>query len=199
MSNDDLLDEMLSGGGKTFFRKGDAPGRSVTGTVTATQVRQVTSFDTGKPEFWDEAKTQPKRQVVITLATSERDPDDADDDGSRNVYVKGWGDQRRALAKAGKPEVGDRLTVTYTGDAAPAVKGFNGERQYAFVLAKVDPVADVLAESQATPPATSAPTATPPSTSGPDTSKVPALRAAGLSDEAIAAATGLTLAQVSAA
>jgi hypothetical protein len=195
--SDNLLDDLLSGGGKTFFGKGDQPGRSVTGTVTAVSVRQVTSFDTGKPEFWDDG--QPKRQAVITLATAERDPADGDDDGSRNVYVKMWGDQRRALARVGTPAVGDTLTVTYTGDAPPAVKGFNGERRYEFALTRATPLTEALGTTGGAPATPSAPVpapAAPSAASGPDTSKVPALRAAGLSDEQIAGATGLSLADV---
>lgn len=179
---DDLLDELLSGGGKTFFTKDDPVGRSVTGTVTSVRVRQVTSFETGKPEFWDDG--QPKRQVVITLATAERDPADGDDDGHRNIYVKGWGEQRQALAKAGKPAVGDTLTVTFSGLGDVPGKGMNAPKRYDFRLVKGSPL-DALD--------------TPTPAAAPDVSKVPALRQAGLSDDQIAAATGLSLAQVQAA
>lgn len=206
---DNLLDELLSGGGKTFFTKDDPVGRSVTGTVTAVSVRQVTSFETGKPEFWDDG--QPKRQAVITLATAERDPADSDDDGHRNVYVKMWGDQRRALAKAGTPAVGDTLTVTFTGTTAPPSKGLNPSKVYEFRLAKASPIAEALGGAQAASAPSGAPSAAPAAASAPgaaseapawatgDTSKVPALRAAGLTDEQIAGATGLTVAQVASA
>jgi hypothetical protein len=207
MGTDNLLDELLSGGGKTFFTKDDPVGRSVTGVVTAVSVRQVTSFETGKPEVWDDGT--PKRQAVITLATGERDPLDGDDDGHRNIYVKMWGDQRRALAKAGTPAVGDTLTVTYTGTTPPAVKGLNPSKVYEFRLVKANPLDGPMAAPepapQAPPPAwtTGDPGGTASSSTqaaqpaaGPDTSKVAALRAAGLSDDQIVAATGLTLADV---
>lgn len=194
---DNLLDELLSGGGKTFFGKGDQPGKSITGTVTAVSVRQTISLDTGKPEFWDDG--QPKRQAVITLATSERDPADPEDDGRRNVYVKMWGDQRRALSRAGTPAVGDTLTATYTGETPPTSKGMNPAKNYAFTLAKANPVAEAMAApepSAAAPAPQAAPAAQPAPQAGPDLSKVPNLRAAGLTDEQIVAATGLSLAQV---
>lgn len=200
--SDNLLDELLSGGGKTFFTKDDPVGRSVTGTVTAVSVRQVTSFETGKPEFWDDG--QPKRQAVITLMTAERDPADGDDDGHRNVYVKMWGDQRRALAKAGTPAVGDTLTVTFTGLGIAPGRGMSAPKHYEFTLAKATPIAQALGDPQAASVAAQAPSAAPaapqpseaPAWATGDMSKVPALRAAGLTDEQIAGATGLTLAQV---
>ena len=213
MSTDNLLDELLSGGGKTFFGKGDQPGKSVTGTVTAVSVRQTISLDTGKPEFWDDDGQQPKRQAVITLATAERDPADPEDDGRRNVYDKMWGDQRRALAKAGTPAVGDTLTATFTGETPSTVMGMSPAKNYAFTLVKANPVAEAMAApepsgppawatgdpqgatSSSTAPTTPAPAAAPPA-GAPDVSKVPNLRAAGLTDEQIVAATGLSLAQV---
>lgn len=204
---DNLLDELLSGGGKTFFAKDDPVGRSVTGVVTAVSVRQVTSFETGKPEFWDDG--QPKRQAVITLATAERDPADGDDDGARNVYVKMWGDQRRALAKAGTPAVGDTLTVKFSGVGTPPSKGMSPPKHYEFTLVKGSPgqaqVAEALkpetpsgppAWATGAEPAAAQPAQPAPAASGPDVSKVPALRAAGLTDEQIAGATGLSLADV---
>jgi hypothetical protein len=167
-------------------------------------VRQVTSFETGKPEFWDDG--QPKRQAVITLATAERDPADGDDYGSRNIYVKMWGDQRRALARVGTPAVGDTLTVTFTGYGDAPSKGLNPPKVYEFALTRATPLTEALGTTGGAPatpsapaPAPAAPSAAPSAASGPDTSKVPALRAAGLSDEQIAGATGLTLAQVAAA
>ena len=207
---DNLLDELLSGGGKTFFTKDDPVGRQVTGVVKSVSVRQVTSFETGKPEFWDDG--QPKRQAVITLATSERDPADPEDDGSRNVYVKMWGDQRKALSRAGTPAVGDTLTVKFAALGSPPSRGMNAPKVYEFTLVKGSPLAVDLGAGQATPagppawatgdPAgatsssTPAPAAQPAPQAGPDLSKVPNLRAAGLTDEQIVAATGLSLAQV---
>lgn len=204
--SDNLLDELLSGGGKTFFTKDDPVGRQVTGVVKSVSVRQVTSFETGKPEFWDDG--QPKRQAVITLATSERDPADGDDDGSRNVYVKMWGEQRKALAKAGTPAVGDTLTVRFASLGTPPSRGMNAPKVYEFTLVKGSPLAADLGGQSAPsgPPAWAtgeapahpapAPTPAPAQPAGPDTSKVPNLRAAGLTDEQIVAATGLSLAQV---
>ena len=190
---DNLLDELLSGGGKTFFTKDDPVGRQVTGVVKSVSVRQVTSFETGKPEFWDDG--QPKRQAVITLATSERDPDDPDDDGSRNVYVKMWGEQRKALSRAGTPAVGDTLTVKFAGLGEAPSKGLNPPKRYEFTLVKGSPVAEALSTPE---PAAAQPASAPPTSSStvPDTGKVAALRAAGLSDEQIMAATGLSLADV---
>lgn len=209
-----VLDEWLKGGGKTFFTREDAVGRSVTGVVTAFQMRQVSSFETGKPEFWDDG--QPKRQAVITLATAERDPLDPEDDGARNVYVKWWGDHKRALIdQARSLAVGDTLTVTFTGVGKAPGKGLNAPKVYEFRLVKGTPVAAAMAaeqpptptptpppawatgEAQQQPAPASAPAApAQPATGEPDLTKVAALRAVGVTDEQIAAAIGATVAQV---
>jgi hypothetical protein len=122
----DALDQILSGGGSTF--KFQSPGDTVTGVIENIQVRQVTDFDTGKPDFWDNG--DPKQQVVVTLNTDLRDPSNADDDGSRNVYIKGWGGQRQAfiaaVKEAGghKPAAGDTFTATYIGDGEKPARGY---------------------------------------------------------------------------
>lgn len=217
--SDDLLDTLLNGGGKTFFSREDAVGRSVTGVVTAVSTRQTRSLDTGQPETWDDGS--PKLQTAITLATGERDPLDPEDDGRRVVYVKMWGEQLNALRRAarqagGKPVPGDTFTATFTGTTPPPAKGLNPSKVYEFKIAKPldgDPApnADVPPSATTAPPAwatgdpqgaTSSGTAQqaqpaqPAAAGGPDLSKVPALRAAGVPDAQIAAAIGATLAQV---
>ena len=61
------------------------------------------------------------------MQTDERDPSDQFDDGARTLYVRGWmtgaiGDAVRK-ASAREPQIGGKLTVTYTGDGQPSRPG----------------------------------------------------------------------------
>lgn len=96
--------DALASAGKTpaAFAKDDPIGTVVGGTIAAANIRQVMGYDDDKPEFWDEAKTQPKQQVVITIQTDKRDPGIEGDDGRRNIYIKWWGDQRKELVRGVK-------------------------------------------------------------------------------------------------
>jgi hypothetical protein len=109
----DDLDRMLSGGAKSA--KFENPGDTIAGVVTDITVRQATEYGTGAPQTFQNG--DPKEQIVVTIK-SDGEPEDADDDGHRSIYIKGWGPQRRAfidaVRKAGvkKPLPGDRFTAT---------------------------------------------------------------------------------------
>lgn len=128
---------LLGGGGKSA--KFETVGTTVTGTIAAPpQVRQQTDMTSGAPLTWDNG--DPKMQLVVQLQTSERL--DGDDDGIRNLYVKGSKDPASkslhaavagAVQAAGAKglEVGGTLTVQYTGDGVSKTRGFNPPKQYA--------------------------------------------------------------------
>lgn len=205
MSALDQLDELLAAGGKSF--KFDNPGDTVTGTVQAVDVRQVRDFDTGKPSTWDDGR--PQEQIVITLTTGLRDPEITDDDGTRSVYVKGWGDQLRRFraavkAAGGKPEPGDTFTATFTGYGEKGPRGGFPPKLYEYQLRKASPLDGMLSN---TPPAsnlapqpvyqqpsvnvTSLPEATPQPAQDDLGVKIRQLIGLGLTDDQIAAAVGL--------
>lgn len=108
--------------------KFDAPGAVVTGTVVDATARQVTNFDSGEAEFWDNGDK--KMQIRIILETTERDPMDPEDDGKRAVYVKAWGAQLEALRKAikdsGASDIlpGGIFSAAYVGDGEQPKRGF---------------------------------------------------------------------------
>lgn len=138
-----------AGGGKSF--KFDHVGATVTGTVDAAEVVQKRNFDTGEPEFWSDGGAV--QQIKVTLATSERDPGDAEDDGTRNVYIKGWGDQLRALKAAIKAagasdiEPGGTFTATYVRDGElPAGKRGFPPKVYEYVYKAPSGTAGLLAD-----------------------------------------------------
>ncbi|WP_217182676.1 hypothetical protein [Streptomyces sp. AC495_CC817] len=122
MSNE-TLDDLLAGGGKTA--KFERPGQTWSGVVTKAEPRQATNFDTGKPDFWEDG--QPKMQAVVSIQTDLRE--DETDDGVRAIYIKMWGDQKKAFRLAaqqagGAPQPGDTFTATYYADGEKPQRGF---------------------------------------------------------------------------
>ena len=130
MSIDSTVDEFLAGGGVPSAKFPD-PGTTVKGVVEAAVVTDQTDLD-GNVRTWSDGN--PRKQVVITLATDERDPEIADDDGRRKLYVKGQMTValREALKSAGVKglEVGGMLAVQYEKDGEPSKPGFNPPKIY---------------------------------------------------------------------
>jgi hypothetical protein len=163
MSLSDLLN---STGGASF--KFDQIGAKVTGTITSADVVQKRNFDTNEPEVWSDG--QPVQQVKISLQTTLRDPANSEDDGIRNIYVKGWGDDLRALKAAIKAaggtdlEVGGQFSAEYirNGELAPGKRGFPPKVK-AYEYTRPSATAGLLADqAAAAPAATAAPAAAAP-------------------------------------
>ncbi len=156
------VDSFLFGGGKSA----SFPhiGSSITGTVSAPpELQQQRDMESGKPLTWEDGN--PRMQMVITLDTDERDPEDPDDDGTRRLFVKSG--MKPAIARAVKAagasriEVGGRLTVTYTADDnARKKKGFSAPKKYEATYVRpadqalgVEPAAPAAAAQAAAPAA----------------------------------------------
>jgi hypothetical protein len=125
-----------------FFAGGIKPaqfpqyGATVTGKITdMTQSQQTEpskiAGQPGKPKTWDDGS--PAMQLVVTLATQERD--DEEDDGLRRIYIKG---QMKAAMQAAIKAVGAKqldlggtVTVTYTHDGERTNPAFSPPKQYA--------------------------------------------------------------------
>jgi hypothetical protein len=79
-------------------------------------------YMTRKLMFWDDGS--PQEQVVVLLASNERQPNVPHDNGVRALYLR-YGNRMRAVQDAMYAagvftlEVGGWLKQTYTGDAAP--------------------------------------------------------------------------------
>lgn len=207
----DANDFLMGGGGASA--KFDAIGDTITGTIVSTEVRQQTDIGDGKPLVWDDGS--PRMQLVVTLATDARD--DTDDDGRRNLYVKGSkapGSQsmhdavRAAVQAAGAKglEPGGTLTVTYVGDEPSKTRGFSPRKRYQATYAKPDHAAstgDFLGTVGGQPsspvaPPVSAPSLAPASAPAPApvqeesaADKARKLIGMGLADEEVASYTGL--------
>lgn len=173
------LDDLLVGGNKSA--KFPTVGTTYSGKVTSVETRQATNFDTGKPEFWDDGT--PKMQAVISVQTTERE--NAEDDGVRSIYIKMWGDQKKALIRAsqeagGSPAVGDTFTATYYADGEKPQRGF-APKLFKYTIAKGAPLDDQLGvQTQSNTPAPQA------SPSAAAETQIAALVSKGLSNEQIA-------------
>lgn len=139
-------DFLLGGGGASA--KFETIGDTVTGTVTSQEVRQQTDIMTGDPLTWPNG--DPRMQLVVTLQTTLSD--DEDDDGIRNLYVKG---SKKAgskslhdavasavrNARAKSLEEGGTLTVKYVGDEPSQTRGFSPRKLYEGTYASPDKAA----------------------------------------------------------
>lgn len=124
--------DFLMGGGSTAA-KFDTIGTTVSGQITTPpRVEQQKDFTTGEPKIWNDGK--PMQQLVVTVATTLRDPDVSDDDGTRAFYIKAnmLKAVREAVRKSGAKglEVGGTLAVTYTADGESTKRGFNPPKIY---------------------------------------------------------------------
>jgi len=135
MSTSTDVNAFLMGGG-VRSAKFEKPGDKVSGTIVAAEVTQQTDLTTGAPKTWDNG--DPMMQLVVTLATDQRDPEDPDDTGERKLYLKGskpttsLGAVKGAIKAAGAKgiEVNGTLQLAYTGDGEPTKRGFNAPKEY---------------------------------------------------------------------
>lgn len=197
------IDQLLAGGGKTA--KFETVGETHAGEIVSIDTRQVNDYETGTPEFWQDGR--PKQQIVVTFDTGS--PEGPDDDGHRNLYIKGWGDQLRAFRDAARrlgrnPQVGDRITATYVADGEKKNPRFNAPKLYQYDIepgtpglsAMLNDTAPAGTQAQQAAPATAAatasqPTAQQPTQQGDQSQKVKSMIMLGLTDTQIAEALGL--------
>lgn len=177
------------------------PGDTHTGTITeVSDARQATEFGSNEPAYWDREKTRPKMQVAVTLDTSERDPQDANDTGKRTLWVVEDGRSGSILSAirqavhqvgAGTIDIGGQLTVTFSGFDPNSKNPANPRKVYTAAYQAPAPAGGIFTNQAAAQPA--APVATPatpaPVPAVPDAVRqaVTALIGTGQSDEQIAA------------
>lgn len=155
--------DFLLGGGGGASASFDTIGDRITGTITNQEVRQRTDIQTGDPMTWPNG--DPQMQLIITLQTDLREDDD--DDGLRNLYVKG---SKKAGSKSLHDAVasavrasgakglddGGTLTVTYVGDEPSQTRGFNPRKLYEATYTAPDKAVTSGAYLGTTPPAPAA-------------------------------------------
>lgn len=187
------------------------PGDTHTGTITEVgDARQATEFGSNEPAFWDREKTRPKMQVAITLDTTERDPQDANDTGKRTLWVVEDGRSgsilsaiRQAVAQvnAGTIDIGGQLTVAFSGFDPNSKNPANPRKVYTASYVPPAPAGGMFTNQEPAQPAAPAPAPAPaaqpvaapatpaPVPAVPDAVRqaVTALIATGQADEQIAA------------
>lgn len=144
------------------------PGDTHTGTITeVSDARQATEFGSNEPAYWDREKTRPKMQVAVTLDTSERDPQDANDTGKRTLWVVEDGRSGSILSAirqavhqvgAGTIDIGGQLTVAFSGFDPNSKNPQNPRKVYSASYVPPAPAGGMFT-NQAAAPAPAAPTA----------------------------------------
>lgn len=183
------------------------PGDTHTGTITeVSDARQATEFGSNEPAYWDREKTRPKMQVAVTLDTTERDPQDANDTGKRTLWVVEDGRSGSILSAirqavhqvgAGTIDIGGQLTVAFSGFDPNSKNPANPRKVYSASYVPPAPAGGMFTNQAAAQPAAPAPAAQPaaapatpePVPAVPDAVRqaVTALIATGQADEQIAA------------
>jgi hypothetical protein len=101
------------------------------GTILSFEKAQQKDIATGEPKTWPDGN--PRMMLVVTLQTTERDPDNDDDDGTRRLYVNQPGGIFSAIKKAlgaNKFLPGGTLAVKYTKNGKPTRAGYNAPKEY---------------------------------------------------------------------
>lgn len=125
------VEDFLTGSGAPSA-KFPTIGTTVKGTVVDAVVSQQTEMGSGTPKTWDDGN--PMMQLVVTLATDERDVGIEGDNGHRRVFIKGQ--MRSAVAEAVKTagakaiEQGGILAIQYKEDGEQKKPGFNAPKVY---------------------------------------------------------------------
>ncbi len=134
------------GGDTVAAAKFPTPGTTVAGTIAAEpRIAVQTEYGTGKALTWPDGTN--REQLLVDLQTPT---------GLVRVYVKGSmrtaiGQALRAVGQSALV-VGQTLSVTYSGDAAPKAPGLHGAKLYTATVG-----APVPAATPAGPPVVAAP------------------------------------------
>ena len=153
------------------------PGDTHTGTITeVSDARQASEFGSNEPAYWDREKTRPKMQVAVTLDTTERDPQDANDTGKRTLWVVEDGRSgsilsaiRQAVhqAGAGTIDIGGQLTVTFSGFDPNSKNPANPRKIYSASYVPPAPAGGMFTNQAPAQPAAPAPVAPAPAPAAP--------------------------------
>lgn len=153
------------------------PGDTHTGTITeVSDARQATEYGSNELAYWDKERTRPKMQVAVTLDTTERDPQDANDTGKRTLWVVEDGRSgsilsaiRQAVhqAGAGTIDIGGQLTVTFSGFDPNSKNPANPRKIYSASYVPPAPAGGMFTSQAPAQPAAPAPAAPAPAPAAP--------------------------------
>lgn len=120
------------------------------GVLLDNPVEKQQTTPSGELKWFDDAKTQPRMQLVFKFQTDERDPDDPEDTGLRSLWTKI--EQIRAIREALKaagsrrPEIGGTLELAWTSETPPKTRGHNPTKH--FTARWTPPVSSLLADEK---------------------------------------------------
>ena len=145
------------------------PGDTHTGVITEVgDARQATEYGSNELAYWDKERTRPKMQVAVTLDTTERDPQDANDTGKRTLWVVEDGRSgsilsaiRHAVAQAGAGtiDIGGQLTVAFSGFDPNSKNPANPRKIYSASYVPPAPAGGMFTSQAAAQPVAPAPAA----------------------------------------
>lgn len=144
--------DLLLGGAPSKSAVFPKIGTVVEGTVISDpESREQTDLATGEIKRFKSG--DPMMQVIIKLQTTQRDPDDPEDDGVRTLYVKNTMMKAvgKAMIEAGVKKIapGGYLQVGYSGDIPPQIKGYSPTKVY--VAKYTAPASNILTQAAAEP------------------------------------------------
>lgn len=91
---------VASSGGGARGAKFPEVGNVVGGKVISAEVIASRNED-NEPEYWDDGKPKQKIRIIVQTDLDEGvDDQGREDDGKRAIYVKWWGEQRKAFIEA---------------------------------------------------------------------------------------------------
>jgi hypothetical protein len=152
-----LKDLVKSAGSGARGAKFPKIGTIIGGVVVSAEVVQSRDED-GELEYWDDGKAKQKVRIIVQTELDEG-PDDQgrEDDGKRAIYVKWWGEQRKALiealtkADADDVEAGGKFFAKYAADGERVKKAWSPtkEMRYRYKPPAVVPDAEFDDEDEA--------------------------------------------------
>lgn len=136
-----LKDAIQSAGSGARGAKFTKIGQIVGGVVESAELFQSRDED-GKPETWDDGGAKMKLRIIVQTELDEGTDDQGrEDDGRRALYVKWWGEQKKAflqaMEKAGLDDLvpGSKAFAKYVEDGEKAKKSWSAPKimRYKFV------------------------------------------------------------------
>ena len=127
------LDALFDVAPEAAFNADSKVGDSVAGFIESVKLSQAFDSETRRPAVWDDGRPQMVLSVVVET-----------DGQLKTVYIKTWGVQRKALAKAVKDAGGRKVsdvliegsefTARYVGDEKATVKGHDDTKLYEYAI-----------------------------------------------------------------
>ena len=116
--------------GAKFPKKGAIVG----GPVESAELFQSRDDD-GELEFWDDGSVKQKLRIIVQTNLDEGEDDNGrEDDGRRAIYIKWWGEQKKAFLAAMKAAdlddlpPGSKFFAKYVGDGEKAKKSWSAPK-----------------------------------------------------------------------